>query len=650
MTSNNRENATWGAFGCEADETDADPLSKFQQQAMLLNNGKSRLRTTRSVGGNVGSVVGRKVVVNKFDANPLSKLQQQAMLLTNENSSLRSTRRVGGNVGRTVGSGNKTDVNPLSKIQQQAMPLKNENSSLRTTPSVGGNLGSIVGREVINKTETNPLSKFQQQAMPLSSEKGSLRTIRSVGGNLGSIFGRDAVETDANPLSKFQQQAMPLSREKGSLRTIRSVSGNLGSIFGREFDETDANPLSKFQQQAMPLNNEKGSLRGIRSIGGNLGSIFGREVEKTDANPLSEFQQQSLSVFESEHMWAHFKAQLAERNIQTTAGVRAMLPEFVNDRVLDGSVRSERPVYPAPTRRRESIRTNGAPCEQRSSLGGGSNRSPDVSERSNSIDEYSQALKGESGHVLRLHKSLNTEVQRNSDAKGLSKVIPARLSIDISPRRSSVISSLGCCEDPAIDVQPNSSDNKTDNKKSADFFNSFTSDLSSSILSTLGLAKEVSIDSSVSTGETNRMSGSVSGWRPKFVRPLDSDPQLTEQDTTDIFDGNLVQVSSVTITEDDTIRSKPCSYRPIRMEKRKIEKIAQSVLSRDTSATDSLLVEWGEKDELSSDDEADEKDSRMLNNSESAAVTNRKDLIVDWNDKEDDDDDLIEDLNHGIHR
>ena len=86
--------------------------------------------------------------------------------------------------------------------------------------------------------------------------------------------------------------------------------------------------------------------RSERSFGGSFSSLslsgfFGLEDE-IDEDPLSEFQQQSLSVFESEHMWAHFKAHLAEKNIHTTAGVKAMLPQFVNNRVLDGSVQSER--------------------------------------------------------------------------------------------------------------------------------------------------------------------------------------------------------------------------------------------------------------------------------------------------------------------
>lgn len=346
-------------------------------------------------------------------------------------------------------------------------------------------------------------------------------------------------------------------------------------------------------------------------------------------------------------MWAHFKANLAESNIQTTAGVRAMLPEFVNDRISDGSIRSEqRSVNSASMTHQQSV-TNRAPREPRSPLGGSSNRSLDVSERSNSIDAYSQALRGESVHVICLHESVNTEVQKNIDARGLGKVIPTRLSIDISLRRSSLISSLGWCDDPCIDVQSNSSENK----KSAHILNSFTSlDLSSRrsrILSTLGLTKEVPLDNSLSTGETDGMSD-YSARRPKFVRPVDFDTeQAFEQETADIFDGNSVKISNATCIEVDTIRSKPYSYRPSRMGEKatvKIEKNAPSELSR---VRNTLLVEWGEKDDLSSDDEADEQDFHKLNDSERTVAMKRKDLIVGWNDKEDDDDDWIEDaLDH----
>jgi hypothetical protein len=47
-----------------------------------------------------------------------------------------------------------------------------------------------------------------------------------------------------------------------------------------------------------------------------LGSFFGfDDDDEEDIHSLSEFQQQSLSVFESEEMWAHFKACLKDNNV-----------------------------------------------------------------------------------------------------------------------------------------------------------------------------------------------------------------------------------------------------------------------------------------------------------------------------------------------
>ena len=99
-------------------------------------------------------------------------------------------------------------------------------------------------------------------------------------------------------------------RKRRSLESFR---------FGRRDEEVAIDDVP------LPENERRCSLR---SFGGSMRSMFGREKS---ANPLSEFQQQSLSVFESEHMWANFKAHLADNKIQTSAGVRVMLPEFVND-------------------------------------------------------------------------------------------------------------------------------------------------------------------------------------------------------------------------------------------------------------------------------------------------------------------------------
>ncbi len=412
---------------------------------------------------------------------------------------------------------------------------------------------------------------------------------------------------------------------------------SLGSFrFGREVDEfADA-------QQAAKLKNERRS--SLRSFSGSMRSLFGREEDDADANPLSDFQQQSLSVFESEHMWAHFKAHLADNKIQTAAGVRAMLPEFVNDRVLDGSVRSDRPVYPACTK---------------ASLGANP-LSVDVSERCNSID-YSQTLRGDAGHVLSLHDSVNTEAQKSSDAKGLSKVIPACLTIDNSKR--SVLSWS------SMDV--------SDNKKSSDHTASLTLDLSSRLsldlsskrsldlsgqrrsldlsarranfLSTLGKTKEVTSENKKSENGSGprRAMFKSSSCRPKFVRPVES----TDRSITDIIERNSGHGSNETLDEEDkdTFGSKPFSYRPSRSlsappDLRKVRRA--SISSRVSSDTSTLLVEWGENDELSSDDdEEDENSSGDLSDSERALVMSMNGgLVVDWNDNSDDDDSVESDV------
>ncbi len=416
---------------------------------------------------------------------------------------------------------------------------------------------------------------------------------------------------------------------------------SLGSFrFGREEDEFAA------LQPAATLKNERRS--SLRSFGGSVRSLFGREEDDAEDNPLSDFQQQSLSVFESEHMWAHFKAHLADNKIQTAAGVRAMLPEFVNDRVLDGSVRSDRPVYPACTK---------------PAFVGSPTHSMDVSERCNSID-YSQTLRGDAGHVLSLHETVNTEAQKSSDAKGLGKVIPACLTIDNSKR--SVLSSLGWSGDEhSIDV--------SDNRKSSDHTASLSLDLSSRLsldlssrrsldlssqrraldlssrranfLSTLGMTKEAPL-------EVNKKSGSGSGprrhlfksssCRPKFVRPVESN----DRNITGIKERNSGQDFNETVDEGDkdTFDSRPFSYRPSRSlsappDFRKVRRA--SISSRVSSDTSTLLVEWGENDELSSDedDEEDENSSGKLDDSERALMMSMNgSLVVDWNNEDDDGD------------
>jgi len=133
-------------------------------------------------------------------------------------------------------------------------------------------------------------------------------------------------------------------------------------------------------------------------------------------------------------------------------------------------------------------------------------------------------------------------------------------------------------------------------------------------------------------------------------------------DTTDyksVSQGQGSDFIGVALTEVDTFRPKPFSYRPKYSSKamkdadERVEKSAQSISSRDTF--DTLLVEWGEI--AASDDFSSESEYLpQVNDSDRAVVINRKelvgtDLVVDWgSNREDDDDDswLDDALNRGV--
>ena len=388
-------------------------------------------------------------------------------------------------------------------------------------------------------------------------------------------------------------------RKRRSLESFR---------FGRRDEEVAIDDVP------LPENERRCSLR---SFGGSMRSMFGREKS---ANPLSEFQQQSLSVFESDHMWANFKAHLADNKIQTSAGVRAMLPEFVNDRVMDGSVGSDRPVYPT---------------SKRSSFAGSSNHSMDVSDRCHSSIDYSQALRGDTGHVLSLHETSNREAHNNSDSKGLGKIIPACFTIDNTRRRSSVFSSLGWNDD-----EPSDDDDDSPASSSLDLSRSRLSlDSSSrrtSFLASLGLRKDLPFD--IKKEPSSEEAKRKNDRRPKFVRPVES----AEQNGCDI-----VQDYNQTVDEGDrdASESKPFSYRPSRStsqahDSRKRTSISSSRASTDTGT---LLVEWGEAAELSSEEEEDNRNPiSKVDDIERTVLTSRSRnclIIVDWNEKEDGDSD-----------
>ena len=132
---------------------------------------------------------------------------------------------------------------------------------------------------------------------------------------------------------------------------------------------------------------------------------------------------------------------------------------------------------------------------------------------------------------------------------------------------------------------------------------------------------------------------------------------ITDTDYKSVSQG---QDSGLTITEVDTFRTKPFSYRPkysckamMKDADERVEKSAQSISSRDTF--DTLLVEWG--GDASVDDYSSSSEYvPQINDSDRAVVINRKelvgtDLVVDWGSNREDDDDnswLDDALNRGV--
>lgn len=392
----------------------------------------------------------------------------------------------------------------------------------------------------------------------------------------------------------------------------------------------------------------------------SLGSIFGFDDE-IDEDPLSEFQQQSLSVFESEHMWAHFQALLADRNIQTTAGVRAMLPDFVHDRVLDGSIiehpvypscmrreesfgnagtrrsirsvgtvgtssnGSDHPVYPKSMRRQESFGTNTALYGQpRTQSVDNSNHGRTRSGSSNlSIDSYHEAIRGDTESVLSLYSSVNllTSVSRrlskmrsngvffskwsashNSGASDVQSPLRIPISESSGSRPKFRRSSLSTDEDILTYEQQLFGADFNNQRRPSQSESSMQSDLLSEMT---GLLDEVLLLDGL--GEIKN--------ECKIDNSFSYQPHRNKGDRKDnpqVHDNPAFDHDTNTETNNDSVAHKNEVAKDVPK-----DPTVPSFNSLDTCHT--LLVEWGESDSTS-DDEYCDGDRALLDDSENAVV------------------------------
>lgn len=407
----------------------------------------------------------------------------------------------------------------------------------------------------------------------------------------------------------------------------------------------------------------------------SLGSFFGfDDDDEEDIPSLSEFQQQSLSVFESEHMWAHFKAHLKDNNIQTAAGVRAMLPKFVDERVKDGSViSSERLVYPSSMRHQETFGANSiAVAEHRPVY-------PAAMRRQESFG-MNKAIYGQLTRRQSSSRSIASSGQSSLDASGHS--LCAYETVLRGDR-----SAFGLCEDKDLSLLANVGKRlkkKTSRGDNADRPFSQTSasprkpalrNNSSGIFSTWSEDRdcdrsnaEVAVVSSPLQTETTsrRLSAesNTSGGsrRPKFRRASISNgedipitygeqmssngqnlpgrtpqPETISSDMSALLEETLLLYSPINNKRNVPASKVETSYRPVRKEtlnhKNAHDRSVPSLASSSTG--DVLLVEWGEDGESSDDD----KDSPCFDDSEKAVVISRQELIEGTLNHDDDDDD-----------
>ena len=412
----------------------------------------------------------------------------------------------------------------------------------------------------------------------------------------------------------------------------------------------------------------------------SLGSFFGLDDDdEEDIASLSEFQQQSLSVFESEHMWAHFKAHLKESNIQTAAGVRAMLPKFVDERVKDGSViSSERLVYPSSMRHQETFGANSiAVAEHRPVY-------PAAMRRQESFG-MNKAIYGQLTRRQSSSRSIASSDQSSLDASGHS--LCAYENVLRGDR-----SAFGLCgEDKDLSLLANVGKRlkkKTSRGDNADRPFSQTSayprksalrNNSSGIFSTWSEdrdcdrsnAEVVVVSSPLQTETTSRRLSAESNTsggsrRPKFRRASISSgedipitygeqmssngqnlpgrtpqPETISSDMSALLEETLLLYSPINNKRNVPASKVETSYRPVRKEtlnhKNANDRSVPSLASSSTG--DVLLVEWGEDGESSDDEKSDDKNSPCSDDSEKAVVISRQELIEGTLNHDDDDDD-----------
>ncbi len=407
----------------------------------------------------------------------------------------------------------------------------------------------------------------------------------------------------------------------------------------------------------------------------SLGSFFGfDDDEEEDGIPaLSEFQQQSLSVFESEHMWAHFKAHLKDNNIQTAAGVRAMLPKFVDERVNDGSViSSERLVYPSSMRHQETFGANSiavadrpvypAAMRRQESFGMNNAIYGQLTRRqssSRSIASSDQSSLDASGHslcayenVLRGDKSAFGLCGGSSEDKDLSLLasvgnrLKKKTSLDdnadrpfsqtsASPRKSA--------------LRNNSSGVFSTWSEDRDCESNAEVAVVSSPLKTETTPRRLSAESnghggsrpkfrraSISNGEdtpityVKQLSSNCQNQPGRTPQPeiISSDMSALLEETLLLYSRELGESPINNKCKVPTASKVDTSYRPARKETLDHKNAHGSVPSLTSSSTgDVLLVEWGEDGESSGDEKSDDEDNPCLDDSEKAVVISRQELI-----------------------
>ena len=435
--------------------------------------------------------------------------------------------------------------------------------------------------------------------------------------------------------------------------------------------------------------------RSERSLGSSFSSLswsclFGLDDEIDDESSLSNFQQQSLSVFESDHLWAHFKAHLAENNIHTAAGVKAMLPMFVNDRVMDGSVQSERDAslgtrsistvgssveessgtrnnrYPAAMRRQESFGRNAVKYGSKLSRTSSAGSSRSINTAENDMDTYYEAIRGDTRFLC---NDANTEKDVNlltSVSRRLSKMT----SESVASKR---FSSASIAASPSRDRHsltnefkdpPSSYTSETSNAQASPTPMDESSGYARSRPKFRRPSTYTDDDDDVSTHEHQLLADFVDKTR----RPSESSIQSElSREIAELAENVLLDTAGQHESPDvsslvGTLYPKSFSYQPQR--RRKEDHLQESddpafnkdsknerndsnshkndVVHKDDrkevpsyATSDTLLVEWGECDSTSTDEDCCEDGTRF--DDSDRAVINRGNLVCNSHEEEEED-------------